>query len=43
MLARADDMKAEETVAINLAGKTAFADFMVVTTGRSSRAPPGRR
>ena len=30
-------MKAEDTITINLAGKTAFADFMVVSTGRSSR------
>jgi ribosome-associated protein len=30
-------MKAEDTIAINLTGKTAIADFMVVTTGRSSR------
>jgi ribosome-associated protein len=37
VLARADDMKAEDTIAINLTGKTSFADFMVVSTGRSSR------
>ena len=37
VLARADDMKAEDTIAINLIGKTSFADFMVVSTGRSSR------
>jgi ribosome-associated protein len=30
-------MKAEDTITINLTGKTAFADFMVITTGRSSR------
>jgi len=30
-------MKAEDTVTIELAGKTALADFMVVTSGRSNR------
>lgn len=30
-------MKAEDTVSIDLSGKTSFADFMVVTSGRSSR------
>jgi len=30
-------MKGEDTIAINLTGKTAFADFMVVSTGRSNR------
>jgi ribosome-associated protein len=30
-------MKAEDTITINLTGKTAFADFMVVSTGRSNR------
>jgi ribosome-associated protein len=30
-------MKAEDTITINLTGKTAIADYMVVTTGRSNR------
>ena len=30
-------MKAEDTVTIDLTGKTSIADFMVVTSGRSSR------
>lgn len=30
-------MKAEDTVSIDLAGKTSIADYMVVTTGRSDR------
>ena len=37
VLARIDDMKAEDTVTINLTGKSALADFMVVTSGRSNR------
>jgi ribosome-associated protein len=37
VLARIDDMKAEDTVTINLTGKTSLADFMVVTSGRSNR------
>lgn len=36
VLARLDDMKAEETVTIDLRGKSAFSDYMVVTTGRSN-------
>jgi nicotinate-nucleotide adenylyltransferase len=32
-----DDDKAEEVVLIHLAGKSAFADFMVIATGRSNR------
>ena len=32
-----DDMKAEDTVTIDLTGKTAFTDAMVVTSGRSNR------
>jgi len=32
-----DDAKAEETVAIDVTGKSALADHMVVTTGRSNR------
>jgi ribosome-associated protein len=31
------DAKAEETVAIDVAGKSALTDHMVVTTGRSNR------
>jgi ribosome-associated protein len=37
VLARIDDMKAEDTVTIDLTGKTTIADFMVVTSGRSNR------
>jgi ribosome-associated protein len=37
VLARIDDMKAEDTVTINIAGKSSLADFMVVTSGRSNR------
>src|SRR5471030_2916337 len=37
ILTRLDDMKAEDTVTIDLAGKTSFADTMVVTSGRSNR------
>ena len=36
-LARIDDMKAEDTVTIDLTGKTSIADVMVVTSGRSNR------
>mgnify|MGYP001004125522 FL=1 len=32
-----DDDKAEEVISIPLAGKTAFADHMVIASGRSSR------
>src|SRR5690606_26420843 len=32
-----DDMKAEDTATIELAGKTSIADAMIVTSGRSSR------
>ena len=32
-----DDAKAEETVAIDIAGKSSLADHMVVTSGRSNR------
>ena len=32
-----EDAKAEETVAIDITGKSALADHMVVTTGRSNR------
>jgi ribosome-associated protein len=37
VLARLDDMKAEDTVTIDLIGKTSIADAMVVTSGRSNR------
>ena len=37
VLARLDDMKAEDTVTIDLTGKTSIADAMVVTSGRSNR------
>ena len=37
VLARLDDMKAEDTVTIDLTGKTSIADYMVVTSGRSNR------
>jgi ribosome-associated protein len=37
ILSRLDDMKAEETVTIDLRGKSAFSDYMVVTTGRANR------
>src|ERR1700716_2691062 len=36
-LPRLDDMKAEETVTIDLRGKSAFSDYMVVTSGRANR------
>jgi ribosome-associated protein len=37
ILSRLDDMKAEETVTIDLRGKSAFSDYMVITTGRVNR------
>jgi ribosome-associated protein len=37
VLACLDDMKAEDTVTIDLTGKTSIADAMVVTSGRSNR------
>jgi ribosome-associated protein len=37
VLASLDDMKAEDTVAIDLSVKTTIADTMVVTSGRSQR------
>src|SRR5690606_35539302 len=37
VLASLDDMKAEDTVTIDLIGKTSIADAMIVTSGRSSR------
>jgi ribosome-associated protein len=37
ILASLEDMKAEETVTIDLHGKTSIGDYMVVTSGRSNR------
>jgi ribosome-associated protein len=37
VLARLDDMKAEDTLTIDLTGKTTIGDYMVVTSGRSNR------
>jgi ribosome-associated protein len=37
ILERLDDMKAEDTTTIDLAGKTSIADAMIVTSGRSNR------
>jgi ribosome-associated protein len=37
VLASLDDMKAEDTLSIDLRGKTTIADTMVVTCGRSNR------
>ena len=37
VLARIDDLKAEDTVTIDLTGKTTIGDYMVVTCGRSNR------
>jgi ribosome-associated protein len=37
VLACLDGMKAEDTVTIDLTGKTSIADAMVVTSGRSNR------
>jgi ribosome-associated protein len=37
VLASLDDMKAEDTITIDLTGKTSIADVMVVTSGRSNR------
>jgi ribosome-associated protein len=37
VLASVDAMKAEDTVSIDLTGKTTIADSMVVTSGRSNR------
>ncbi len=37
VLASLDDMKAEDTISIDLRGKTTIADTMVVTSGRSNR------
>jgi ribosome-associated protein len=37
ILSRLDDMKAEETVTIDLRGKSAFSDYMIITSGRVNR------
>jgi len=37
VLARLDDMKAEDTTTIDLRNDSSLADYMVVTTGRSNR------
>jgi ribosome-associated protein len=37
VLARFDDLKAEDTVTIDLTGKSSIADAMIVTSGRSHR------
>jgi ribosome-associated protein len=37
ILASLEDMKAEDTLTIDLRGKTSIGDFMVVTSGRSNR------
>jgi ribosome-associated protein len=37
VLARLDDMKAEDTTTIDLRNESALADYMVVTSGRSNR------
>src|SRR5690349_6386859 len=37
IISRLDDMKAEETVTIDLRGKSAYSDYMIVTTGRANR------
>jgi len=37
ILATLDDDKAEDVISIDLRGKTAIADFMVVCSGRSTR------
>ena len=37
ILAQLEDAKAEDTITIDLTGKTTIADAMVVTSGRSNR------
>jgi len=37
ILARLDDMKAEDTLSIDLRGRSSISDYMVVTSGRSNR------
>jgi len=37
ILHRLDEAKAEETIVIDLRGKSSIADYMIVTTGRANR------
>ena len=37
VLARLDDMKAEDTLTIDLRGRSSIGDYMVVSSGRSQR------
>src|SRR5262249_4310939 len=37
ILSRLDDMKAEETITIDLRGKSAYSDYMVITSCRANR------
>ncbi len=37
ILSRLEDMKAEETVTIDLRGKSSLSDYMIVTSGRANR------
>jgi ribosome-associated protein len=37
ILSRLDDMKAEGTVTIDLRGRSAFSDYMIITSGRANR------
>ena len=37
ILSRLDDMKAEETVTIDLRGKSVYSDYMIITSGRANR------
>ena len=37
ILSRLDDMKAEDTITIDLRGKSPLSDYMVITTGRANR------
>ncbi len=37
ILSRLDDMKAEDAVTIDLRGKSAFSDYMIIASGRANR------
>jgi len=37
ILAQLDDMKAEDTVTIDLRGKSSLTDYLIVSSGRSNR------
>jgi ribosome-associated protein len=37
VLDRLDEMKAEDTITIDLRGKSSIADYMIVATGRANR------